>query len=687
MGNKIACLCDRDHIIKPRTDTNLETEEKNPKIFAYIKKLQVIQRAVKKFLSLKRLVEMKRKEFDTYVVTIGRGATKEEIETRTTTYDSEVIPFKKKGLNSVFWKDPVLLNEDDSIYHGNWSTDFTPKSYGCLYTSCCVKIEGDWNNGQVVGRIYFPFGFSFEGSVIKVNSKYIPDKGQLYYPNANISIRCQFEQYKSKTTILSRANNARHWNSYIIMYPDYSLYDGHINSNNQKNGHGKMYYINGDIYDGEWKNDIYNGSGILFRPIYPSEELDKLIVNEIEHKLGVKYLGYGEYTKGVWNAGYLNGKGILFKGSEMINCIWRHGKVIESRTHKIEKTYELHPNILAFLNIDELTAIATVKNRIMNNYLSNKLLKELVLRKFFGGNKFIRDNFDYITNFYDIVFSNKHNFIPLFGYYTNGGYVYKKFHYSHIFSPVLTDLHYTNFVQEKVNNIIIKAAFNPNSIKPDNTSNYRKLMFTLLNKQVNSNITVDINKLQSLSQIYTDQYSLKDYAMNFHITDINDRHIIDQFDFSKNMSFSLNYIYIDNSYRIGTMKYLTNPLKTLAIYLTNNPDDEITEGHITDENNVNKSINELAESFAKNYSILNTRIENDYSIIEFDSQAQVTCCKLVALIVLNSNDKHVIALRHTYHIGKFFTLKMINQTSLKGFKKTSIDIGTINCYGDFFNIN
>lgn len=30
-----------------------------------------------------------------------------------------------------------------------------------------------------------------------------------------------------------------------------------------KSGDGKLTYKNGDVYDGEWKNDMFNGEGIF----------------------------------------------------------------------------------------------------------------------------------------------------------------------------------------------------------------------------------------------------------------------------------------------------------------------------------------------------------------------------------------------------------------------------------------
>lgn len=34
--------------------------------------------------------------------------------------------------------------------------------------------------------------------------------------------------------------------------------------NGRKEGRGKYYYVNGAVYDGEWKSDLKDGSGIFY---------------------------------------------------------------------------------------------------------------------------------------------------------------------------------------------------------------------------------------------------------------------------------------------------------------------------------------------------------------------------------------------------------------------------------------
>jgi hypothetical protein len=699
MGNKIICFCDRDLERTPKEGNFILTETEG-NVNKYQKKVIKIQKEVKKYLSVRKLVLQKQKEFENYISKIGSYVGDNELKYKKRAYVTNLKPMKTVTRADTFSKDAISLNnEDGNIYQGNWSCDYKPRGYGCIYTSHGVKIEANWDDNEITGRIYYPFGPVFEGTIIKRNNSYFPDEGRLYYSD-EIYVPCKFKSCSLNNTYyysISSILNINNLRSHLIVYEDYSIYEGHINASNQRNGHGKLNYINGEIYEGEWHNNTYNGYGILFKPNQDYQLLDDIVVKEIEHKLGFSYLGYGTYIKGFWNSGHLNGKGLMFIGSEMITCTWRHGKVIESKSHKIEKSYDLHSNIYTFFNYEELARIAGIKNKTIYDYLDNNKLKNIVIHKFFRENKFISDNFDNITNLFDFALGDKFKFIPMFGYYTNGGYFMKKFHYNNMFNPVLTEFHYTNFVQNKVSNVIVKAVLLNTNIcieggKQSNINslhNFRRQMFNLVNHkphEIETNTSTEI--LTSKSQKYSNQYILNDYQMDFHRTEILDKNIIDKVDRNKKTLFSMNCLFVDNSYKLDTLKYLTNPVKTLAIYIHNRPDDEI--GHAAeltdDESILNRNINDLKKHFSDKYKIINTVEKNDYSFMEFNSQDQLGC-KLAALVILNTNCRHMIQLMPNYHIGKYVTVKLINQTCLKGFKKTSIDIGTLNFFGTFLNLN
>ncbi len=51
--------------------------------------------------------------------------------------------------------------------------------------------------------------------------------------------------------------------NYVVeyLYLDGDVYTGYINDFGKPDGEGKMVYIEGDIYDGEWKNGLRNGKG------------------------------------------------------------------------------------------------------------------------------------------------------------------------------------------------------------------------------------------------------------------------------------------------------------------------------------------------------------------------------------------------------------------------------------------
>lgn len=46
--------------------------------------------------------------------------------------------------------------------------------------------------------------------------------------------------------------------------PNEGQYIGKLNENKERHGYGKMFYDNGEIYEGQWQNDKRNGNGTLF---------------------------------------------------------------------------------------------------------------------------------------------------------------------------------------------------------------------------------------------------------------------------------------------------------------------------------------------------------------------------------------------------------------------------------------
>lgn len=44
-------------------------------------------------------------------------------------------------------------------------------------------------------------------------------------------------------------------------FPDNSKYEGEMHVDGTRTGKGIMYFKNGDVYFGNWQNDLFNGQG------------------------------------------------------------------------------------------------------------------------------------------------------------------------------------------------------------------------------------------------------------------------------------------------------------------------------------------------------------------------------------------------------------------------------------------
>ena len=92
----------------------------------------------------------------------------------------------------------------------------------------------------------------------------------------------------------------------IINYENGDIYQGDVDSNRKRHGNGKMTYQNGNIYDGGWKNDSFDGQGIL---IY-TENAPNNTYN------------YSKY-EGEWKNGKMHGEGkMTFQDKRIYEGDW-----------------------------------------------------------------------------------------------------------------------------------------------------------------------------------------------------------------------------------------------------------------------------------------------------------------------------------------------------------------------------
>ena len=76
-------------------------------------------------------------------------------------------------------------------------------------------------------------------------------------------------------------------------------------------GYGKEIYENGDYYEGEFKNGLKNGRGILYTKHHNIQYKGDWINNDI-NGYGIQYFKNGQKYEGELKDGLRNGKGTIY---------------------------------------------------------------------------------------------------------------------------------------------------------------------------------------------------------------------------------------------------------------------------------------------------------------------------------------------------------------------------------------
>ena len=75
-----------------------------------------------------------------------------------------------------------------------------------------------------------------------------------------------------------------------------------------------MYYKNGDKYEGDWKNDKFDGKGIKY--YRNGDKYDGQWKNGQKNGYGIKYFKNGNKCEGFWKNGIIEIKGKLYEKYE-----------------------------------------------------------------------------------------------------------------------------------------------------------------------------------------------------------------------------------------------------------------------------------------------------------------------------------------------------------------------------------
>ena len=125
----------------------------------------------------------------------------------------------------------------------------------------------------------------------------------------------------------------------IMKYNNGDLYEGEW-KNDKKEGNGIMKFENGNIYEGEWKNDLIEGKGIM--KCKNGEQYEGEWANNKREGHGkMKYIN-GEEYEGEWKNDLKDGKGILkYKNEEILEGYWKEDEFIENNKNEAKLDFNL----------------------------------------------------------------------------------------------------------------------------------------------------------------------------------------------------------------------------------------------------------------------------------------------------------------------------------------------------------
>ena len=597
------------------------------------------------------------------------------------------------------FKMPPIQHLDNTIYEGEFFFDKEKNQWkkggeGILITSknVLIMIKKQKKEFDYIekGVIFYPNGDIFIG---KLNKEEPYNKIEGIYFEYDIDAK-----YDNIIILLSVENEK----SVIIKYfSNGSIYEGDAENKNNKyifSGKGKL--INKEkniIYEGEFKGDLFNGEGKLFKP------KEGIISGENDEK------GIGKTIISKWVNGKPHGDALIReKLSELgdyrsTTCYFRFGKMIKSTKNLVNGKKILDENIYNFLTLKELTQlVGSLKTKSFFNFLKKKNKSNLTKIKIYNHLKFHEIgiyNKNLFNNelftlekqndeeLYTTLLEDKNYFLPFICYYSNGGEIEKRYRAYNIFNPNLKKIYSTNYLNNKNTNIIIKAIFN--SSLNEEFKNQEEFFY-----DENQTYMENFINMANLYKFFYEKFE-RNYPVRKIDTDIIEysEYVLNKEklgNFDKYLCL-FHYIIISVPEKCDELTVLINPCYFFAVYINtykntnNNNYIDITDDEIK-ENNYDMN---LIRNKYKNLVLKLEKEKKSFEYLEFDTMKQKEFdMKILCLVkIYEKNDlenPYLLKLKKFYHYGNAVNIKLINQYNIynKSNEGFSIDFGTINFYGD-----
>lgn len=337
-----------------------------------------------------------------------------------------------------------------------------------------------------------------------------------------------------------------------IYFQDGSRFIGRFNLQNTTPIQGIFVYANGSIFQGHWKNNLYNGEGVLFEPDSQDHDLNEILEEVDTHELKEIDLenlendlawGIGKYTKCHWINGKPNGNGSIVTKNKFISGYWRLGKLFIT-TEKIKSSKKINPLILDFLNLEDHIHALKIRNKTFYSYYKRNLklvqnirLMQLILldihkeksyERYFNNYEYLKDHSllylntnQGIENLTELIISAKNNqrfYLPMVPFRSNAGCFNREYHYSNVFNPDRSKGYFSNFQVKKSKDIEIAARFDFEYLDPiRNTDEEEKRVTTLYEA-----LKLNANKLDQIHEKFLFSLALPHLTHRRRHADEND---------------------------------------------------------------------------------------------------------------------------------------------------------------------
>ena len=248
---------------------------------------------------------------------------------------------KKYKPNRYLKKTPLTYIDkykNNDLYVGTWTLEKKFHGYGIYYTAG-NKYEGFWNFGKLVGdaRKFFQnndyYIGTFTENSLNSTGKYYHNDGTTYEGNwyKNYPHGRGKEYFIDGSQFEGLFENGFKKKGKFV-WVDGSYYDGDI-KNNYFEGYGTFKWKEGRKYVGSWKNGKMNGIGVM--TYTDGAKYEGEFVNGKREGKGNYFWNKNKYYKGSWKKGKQDGDGYFYNNGRGIIGVWKDGKIKQCLSQEI----------------------------------------------------------------------------------------------------------------------------------------------------------------------------------------------------------------------------------------------------------------------------------------------------------------------------------------------------------------